>query len=121
MGIETFRAVGQNAMDELYLSWADSVAAAAERYQIVLERQQRGELKIKQNAAVHSFYHLHDTVRETAGAVKEAAANMRGTAAAMRENAVGTIRETATEVRTAAVTQLIRELGKAQEYLERYL
>ena len=121
MGIETFRAVGQNAMDELYLSWADSVAAAAERYQIVLERQQRGELKIKQNAAMHSFYHLHDTVRETAGAVKEAAASMRGTAAAMRENAVGTIRETATEVRTAAVTQLIRELGKAQEYLERYL
>ena len=121
MGIETFRAVGQNAMGELYLSWADSVANAAERYQIVLERRARGELKIKQNAAMHSFYHLQDTVRETAGAVKEAAASMRGTAAAMRENAVGTIRETATEVRTAAVTQLIRELGKAQEYLERYL
>ena len=100
MGIETFRAVGRNAMDELYLSWADSVANAAERYQIVLERRARGELKIKQNAAMHGFYHLHDTVRETA---------------------VGTIRETATEVRTAAVTQLIRELGKAQEYLERYL
>jgi hypothetical protein len=63
---------------------------------------------------MHSFYHLHDTVRETAGAVKEAAA-------AMRDNAVGTIRETAGEVRTAAVTQLIRELGRAQEYLERYL
>ena len=121
MGIETFRAVGQNAMDELYLSWADSVANAAERYQIVLERQQRGELKIKQNAAMHGFYHLHDAVRETAGAMKEAAATMRDTAAAVRDNAVGTLRETAGEVRTAAVTQLIRELGKAQEYLERYL
>ena len=121
MGIETFRAVGQNAMDELYLSWADSVAAAAERYQIVLERQQRGDLKIKQNAAVHGLYHLHAAVRETAGAMKEAAATMRDTAAAVRDNAVGTLRETAGEVRTAAVTQLIRELGKAQEYLERYL
>ena len=121
MGIETFRAVGRNAMDELYLSWADSVAKAAERYQIVLERQQRGELKIKQNAAMHGFYHLHDAVRETAGAMKEAAATMRDTAAAVRDNAVGTLRETAGEVRTAAVTQLIRELGKAQEYLERYL
>ena len=114
MGIETFRAVGKNAMDELYLSWADSVAAAAERYQIVLERQRSGELRIKRNAAMHGFYHLHDTVRETAGAVKEAAS-------AMRDNAVGTLRETAGEVRTAAVTQLIRELGRAQEYLERYL
>ena len=121
MGVETFRAVGRHAMEELYLSWADSVAAAAERYQIVLERQQRGDLKIKQNAAVHGLYHLHDAVRETAGAMKEAAATMRDTAAAVRDNAVGTLRETAGEVRTAAVTQLIRELGKAQEYLERYL
>ena len=121
MGVETFRAVGKHAMEELYLSWADSVANAAERYQVVLERQQQGELKPRQIAAVHSFYHLHDTVRETAGAVKEAAAAMRGTAATMRENAVGSLRETAGEVRTAAVTQLIRELGKAQEFLERYL
>ncbi len=121
MGVETFRAVGQNAAEELYLSWADSVSNAAERYQIILERRQRGELKPKQNAAMHSFYHLHDTVRETAGAVKEAAATMRDTAAVMRDVTVGAIRETAAEVRTAAVTQLIRELGKAQEYLERYL
>ena len=121
MNIETFRAVGRHAMDELYLSWADSVANAAERYQILLERRQRGEMKIKRNAAVHGLYHLQDTVRETAGAVREAAATMRGTAAAVRENAVDTLRETAGEVRTAAVSQLIRELGRAQEYLERYL
>ena len=113
MTIERFRAVGQHAMDELYLSWADSVARAADRYQVVLERQMRGELKVKQSP-MHNLFHLQDTVRGTAAAAKEAAA-------VMRETTVDTVRETATDLRSAAVKQLLRELNKAQTYLERYL
>ena len=32
-------------MNDLYLSWEDSVARAAERYEVVLERYRRGELE----------------------------------------------------------------------------
>ncbi|MCR5718644.1 MAG: glycosyltransferase [Oscillospiraceae bacterium] len=37
--------VGQCAMDEIYISWEDSVFAAADRYQEVLELQAAGKLK----------------------------------------------------------------------------
>ena len=37
------RRVGENAMNELYLSWEDSVKRAAERYEVVLERYQKGK------------------------------------------------------------------------------
>lgn len=35
---EKMRQVGQRAADELYLSWADAVALAAQRYEIVMDR-----------------------------------------------------------------------------------
>jgi len=38
-------AVGSYAAKELYLSWSDSVAAAADRYAIVSDRQQCGLYK----------------------------------------------------------------------------
>lgn len=38
------REVGQNAMDEIYLSWRSCVADAYERYQIVLEEKKRAAL-----------------------------------------------------------------------------
>ena len=37
--------VGQHAMDEIYISWEESVLAAADRYQTVLEMQRAGTLK----------------------------------------------------------------------------
>ena len=37
--------VGQHAMDEIYISWEESVLAAADRYQTVLEMQHSGQLK----------------------------------------------------------------------------
>lgn len=108
MTTETFRAVGQRAMDELYLSWADSVARAAARYQTVLERQRRGELK-PHRSPMANLFRLQNDLRSA-----------RDTAHSRTAAAVDALRETAAEVRSAAVSQLIRELGKAQEYLERY-
>ena len=35
--------VGKNAMEKIYVSWEDSVAAAAERYKVVLEKYRAGE------------------------------------------------------------------------------
>ena len=36
---DTMRQVGQKAMDEIYISWEESVLAAADRYQVILERR----------------------------------------------------------------------------------
>ena len=109
MSVETFRAVGEHAMDELYLSWADSVARAAERYQSILERMARGELQ-PHRSRMANLFKLRDELRE-----------VRDTAHTMRETTVDTIRGTAIDLRRSAAGQLIRELNKAQEYLERYL
>lgn len=44
------RQVGQNAMDEIYLSWQDCVGAVFERYQVVLEQKRRGALPQKKRS-----------------------------------------------------------------------
>ncbi|MBP0972658.1 MAG: glycosyltransferase [Oscillospiraceae bacterium] len=36
---DTMKQVGQKAMDEIYISWEESVLAAADRYQVILERR----------------------------------------------------------------------------------
>ena len=41
-GIAQTRAVGEAAADELYISWADAVARAAERYEVVIDRWRGG-------------------------------------------------------------------------------
>ncbi len=46
-GRETFRRIGTNAADRIYLSWEDSVKQAREQYRSVLERWENGELRRK--------------------------------------------------------------------------
>ncbi|MCR5744146.1 MAG: glycosyltransferase [Lachnospiraceae bacterium] len=41
--------VGQNAMDEIYISWEDSVKKAYARYERILEFRRRGSFKVKVN------------------------------------------------------------------------
>ena len=41
------RIMGQHAMDELYLSWRDSVSTAYDRYQVILEEKKSGSLPVK--------------------------------------------------------------------------
>ena len=43
------KTVGKNAMDKIYVSWEDSVAAAVERYKIVLEKYRSGEYEREQS------------------------------------------------------------------------
>ncbi|MBQ9082231.1 MAG: hypothetical protein IJY28_01885 [Clostridia bacterium] len=42
-------AAGQAAGNELYLSWGDSVKAAAERYQVVIDRYKSGYYPVRKN------------------------------------------------------------------------
>ncbi|MBR3935414.1 MAG: glycosyltransferase [Oscillospiraceae bacterium] len=46
---ELMKTVGKNAMDKIYVSWEDSVAAAVERYKIVLEKYRSGEYEREQS------------------------------------------------------------------------
>ena len=52
---DRMRRIGQNAMNEIYLSWEDSVARAAERYHVVLENKKAGKYP-KKKAASDFFY-----------------------------------------------------------------
>ena len=59
---DTMHEVGQHAMDEIYISWEESVLAAADRYQVILEKrhadQRAGLVRQEQS----SDWFLHTTV-----------------------------------------------------------
>ena len=55
---EHMHQVGQNAMDEIYLSWEDSVMNVLDRYQRVLERKHAGELKPRRNGKSDKFLNV---------------------------------------------------------------
>ena len=40
--------VGERAMEEIYISWADSVSAAYDRYQVILEEKRAGKLPARE-------------------------------------------------------------------------
>ena len=98
-------AIGQQAMDEIYLSWSDSVAAARARYQVVRENWDRTDHKPDENA-LRAVLALRD--------------DLRGNAAAARD-AVAHLHETTQVRRSEAVRQLHAALTRAQDYVERYL
>jgi len=93
MGCEAFRRIGQTAMDEIYISWEDSVRAAWARYQTVLEQWQGSPRRKK----------------TTAGSLFN-----------MSENMVQAL-ETAKNQYRDAVAQLNRDVDRALGYLDRYL
>lgn len=68
--------VGQNAMDEIYISWEDSVHAAHERYGEIIEMRKAGKFPIREHSHIYpikqftdemeneikKFYHLHSVL-----------------------------------------------------------
>ena len=124
---EALAAVGQRAMDEIYISWQDSVAAARARYQIVRENWDRAGRKPDENA-MRAYLALRDDMRETMtamqGEMRDAVAELREDAQAARET-VSAMRDSAQEQyrqrRQDAMRQLHSALTKAQSYVERYL
>ncbi len=82
--------VGQNAMDEIYISWEDSVNTARRRYEDILRMKASGELEERRRGAsdrlldmtaglINGFSHVSNTRRELYDSFRE---NMYG----MREN-----------------------------------
>lgn len=50
--------VGQNAMDEIYISWKDSVYAAHERYGEIIDLKKSGKLEEKTSVLAEKFFEL---------------------------------------------------------------
>ena len=68
---EFFRAVGENACREIYLSWEDAVDRARDRYRDVLERWHSGELQRKRTA-LDGFFDLTGNVGDAIEKAREA-------------------------------------------------
>jgi len=60
--LEHVHDVGQHAMDELYISWADSVHAAYERYGQLIDMKNSGELKLKIPVFAEHFAEMSDEI-----------------------------------------------------------
>ena len=102
---EALAAVGQHAMDEIYISWAESVSRARARYQVVRENWDRAGHK-PDESAMRAYLNLRDELRENVTAAR---------------TAVTHIHDAALGRRAEAVRQLHSVLNRAQDYMERYL
>ncbi len=112
------RAVGQRAMDEIYLSWAESVDAAYERYGEVLELKRAGLLPEKRKQPTDLFYSLaaksleeQERRRQVWAALQE---SFRETAVGMMEN-IQEAGESAESIRHKLSEQLRQELDELRK------
>ncbi len=55
---EHMHQTGQNAMDKIYISWEESIQAALDRYQKVLEMRHAGTLKPRRNGKSDKFLNI---------------------------------------------------------------
>lgn len=102
---DALAAVGQHAMDEIYLSWADSVANARARYEIVRENWDRAD-HTSGDSPMHTYVTLRGEVRENVSAAKSAVTHVQDAAHARRAE---------------ALRQIQTALTKAQDRIDRYL
>lgn len=65
---EEMRRVGVNAGKELYLSWADAVKLAAQRYEIVIDRYRRGKYPRGRKPMDHVLGHSGELMEDLAKA-----------------------------------------------------
>lgn len=63
--LDSVHQVGQNAMDEIYISWSDSVHAAHERYGEIIDMWKGGSLVTKRHHIEKQFNEMSDEIAET--------------------------------------------------------
>ena len=57
--------VGENAMNEIYISWKDSVHRAHERYCEIIEAKKSGKLVLRHNILSNSIHYIHEKVHDS--------------------------------------------------------
>lgn len=63
--LEHMHQAGKNAMDEIYISWQESVHSAHERYCEIMEAKKSGKLKLHHNAISSPASYIHGKVRDS--------------------------------------------------------
>ena len=57
--------VGENAMNEIYISWKDSVHSAHERYCEIIDAKKSGKLILRHNTFSNSVHYIHEKVQDS--------------------------------------------------------
>ena len=111
-------AVGQRAMDEIYVSWADAVAAAYDRYGAVIELKKAGRLPEKRRQPTDVFYAIaakgieeQERRRQIWSALQE---SFRESAVGMMEN-IQEAGESAETLRRKLAEQLRQEIDELRK------
>ena len=119
--IPLLRTVGQRAMDEIYLSWSDAVAAAYERYGAVIEAKRAGLLPEKKRQPADIFVSLaaksmeeQERRRQTWTALQE---SFRETAVGMMEN-IQEAAEGAESLRARLRAQLRQDIDELRQDID---
>jgi len=113
---ETVKTAGEAASRELYLSWADAVRKAADRYEIVLDGWQSGHYKKKQQP-MDEFFRYQGELMDALGRIDGAVEKWSRWLAEGRNDFVERRREKRRELRDS-----IRETTEAVwQKLDRYL
>lgn len=63
--------VGEHAMNEIYISWEDSVHSAYERYGEIIEAKKSGKLVLRHNAISGSMKNMQEKVQDSIKATEE--------------------------------------------------
>lgn len=118
---------GKNAMEEIYISWEDSVANAAKRYRTVLENYRAGKYKKEENFT-EEWFRAEGEILDYINRAKKYQRNIKNEVEYFGKEAIGASKKAAESFKKRSVriktvtTERGRKIKKAlREKLERYI
>lgn len=85
---EKIHQIGENAMNEVYVSWEDAIKHAYERYFIVQERCMSGRSQRRENVFTDSLFKTVDEITHVVQQVRKLPVGLRKTSGRVRDNIV---------------------------------
>ena len=83
--LEEIRQIGQNAMDEVYISWETSVKRAFERYQTVIDNVKSGKTRRHEGIVSEDFFLMMDRITDNIQSFRSIPHNIRNIPDNLRE------------------------------------
>ncbi len=83
--LDEIRQIGQNAMDEVYISWETAVKRAYDRYQVVIERAKSGATDRQERFFSDDFFLMMDRITDNIQSFRSIPANIRSLPDNLRE------------------------------------
>lgn len=114
--------VGQNAMDEIYISWEDSVKKARERYGEILELSERNQLPLRRekmsDAFIGNIQHFYDQAQKVSRWSQTRFSGMMSNFYDLEESAESSAKRTRDRV-LSAQWEARRRAGRLKEGVEK--